>query len=163
MKKASLIKKIASLIIFVAFYFLSIATSHFPYPENAENPTLSFIMSALALLSFYLLAITFCKSKKFLIIVSIFFALVTCCFTCLLFEIDDFLFSHIILTVPVLVYSLPLGHFDIVFEKLFEIINIDKGNDYIGYVHIGIVAALFYATYFISRKIANRKTKKQMQ
>ena len=95
--KVSLIKKSASLIIFFAFYALSVATSHFPYLENAENPTLSFIMSALALLSFYLLAIAFCKSKKFLIIVSIFFALVTCCFTCLLFEIDDFLFSHIIL------------------------------------------------------------------
>lgn len=165
MKKASLIKKIASLIIFVAFYFLSIATSNFPYPEYAENPTLSFITSLLALLSFLLVTVAFCKSKKYLIALSVFWLLVVGSALLNIFKHDytSFVIIDLIIDLPLIIYALPLIHFDRAVGNLCEILNINQINDYVVLIHISIVVALFYLTYFISRKIANRKTKKQMQ
>ena len=165
MKKVSLIKKIASLIIFVASYFLSIATSNFPYPEYAENPTLSFITSLLALLSFLLVTVAFCKSKKYLIALSVFWLLFVGSALLNIFKHDytSFFIIDLIIDLPLIIYALPLIHFDRAVGNLCEILNINQSNDYVVLIHISIVVALFYATYFISRKIANRKTKKQMQ
>lgn len=165
MKKASLIKKIASLIIFVAFYFLSIATSNFPYPEYAENPTLSFITSLLALLSFLLVTVAFCKSKKYLIALSVFWLLVVGSTLLNIFKPDytSFIIIDLFIDLPLIICALPLIHFDRAVGNLCEILNINRINDYVVLIHISIVVALFYLTYFISRKIANRKTKKQMQ
>lgn len=162
MKKASLIKKIASLIIFVASYFLSIATSNFPYPEYAENPTLSFITSLLALLSFLLVTVAFCKSKKYLIVLSVFWLLVVGSVLLNIFKYDytSFIIINLVIDLPLIICALPLIHFDRAVGNLCEILNINQINDYVVLIHISVVVALFYLTYFISRKIANRKTKK---
>ena len=158
MKKAI---KIISVILFVGFYVLSVATSNFPYPEYAENPILSYVLSLLALFSFLFLTFAFCQSKKYLISLSVFWMLFVGSVLLNIF-IKDTMFSGIIdlvIDLPLIIYALPLIHFDRGIEYLCEILKINRNNEYIVFIHLGIVVALFYATYFISRKIVTKKIK----
>ena len=146
-------KKIISLIVFVVFYILSFCTCNFPYPEYAPNPILSFVFSLLTIISFLFVTAVYAKSKKFLIIVSIYFACVFAVATVAIildgfnYSILTFLFSLIPLS-----FGIAVQHFEFAIMDLLEIFNIHISNNYGFFVIFTIITVLFYATYFISKK-----------
>ena len=147
-------KKIIALIVFAVFYFLSIYTSNFPYPEYAEHPLVSFIFSLLTIISFLFVTAVYAKSKKFLIIVSIYFACVFAVTTVAIilggfnFSILTLLFSLITLS-----FGIAVQPFTFLIVDLLEILGIDIPNNHEFYIIFVIIVALFFTTYFISRKL----------
>ena len=153
-------KKIISLIVFAVFYILSIYTSNVPYPEYAPHPVLSFICSLLTIISFLFVTAVYAKSKKFLIIVSIYFACVFAVTTVAII-LDGFNFSILTLlfSLITLSFGIAVQHFNFAIMDLFEVLNIHISNDYGFYVIFAIIAVLFYATYFISNKCRKEEIK----
>ena len=147
-------KKIISLIVFVVFYILSFCTCNFPYPEYAPNPILSFVFSLLTIISFLFVTAVYAKSKKFLIIVSIYFACVFAVTTVAIilggfnFSILTLLFSLITLS-----FGIAVQPFTFLIVDLLEILRIDIPNNNEFYIIFVIIVALFFTTYFISRKL----------
>ena len=146
-------KKIISLIVFVVFYILSFCTCNFPYPEYAPNPILSFVFSLLTIISFLFVTAVYAKSKKFLIIVSIYFACVFAVTTVAII-LDGFNFSILTLlfSLITLSFGIAVQHFNFAIMDLFEVLNIHISNDHEFFIIFAIIAVLFYATYFISKK-----------
>ena len=146
-------KKIISLIIFAIFYVLSFCTCNFPYPEYAKYPIVSFIFSLLTIISFLFVTAVYAKSKKFLIITSIYFACVFAVTTVAII-LDGFNFSILTLlfSLITLSFGIAVQHFNFAIMDLFEVLNIHISNDYEFYIIFAIITILFYATYFISKK-----------
>ncbi len=146
-------KKIISLIVFAVFYFLSIYTANFPYPEYAEHPLVSFIFSLLTIISFLFVTATYSRSKKFLIIVSAYFVSVLIVSTVIIFnEVSSLFFVYVILGLIFLSFGLPITHF---FNGVSDVLNfydIHIPNNCEFYIIFAIIIALFYTTYFISKK-----------
>ncbi len=146
-----------SWILFIAFYILSFCTCNFPYPEYAPHPILSFICSLLTIISFLFVTVVHAKSKKFLIIVSIYFAYVLAVTTTAIilggfnFSILTLLFSLITLS-----FGIAVQHFSFAIMDLLEIFNLHISNDFEFYIIFAIIITLFYATYFICKKCKNR-------
>ncbi len=146
-------KKIISLIVFVIFYILSFCTCNFPYPEYAPNPIFSFVCSLLTIISFLFVTAVYAKSKKFLIIVSIYFACVFAITTVAIilggfkFSVFTLLFSLIALS-----FGIAVQHFSFAIMDLLEIFNIHISNNYDFFIIFAIITILFYATYLISKK-----------
>lgn len=153
-------KKIISLIVFVVFYILSFCTCNFPYPEYAPNPILSFVFSLLTIISFLFVTAVYAKSKKFLIIVSIYFACVFAVTTVAII-LDGFNFSILTLlfSLITLSFGIAVQHFNFVIMDLLEIFNIHISNNYGFFVIFTIITVLFYATYFISKKCRKEEIK----
>ena len=147
-------KNIISLIIFAVFYVLSIYTSNFPYPEYAEHPLVSFIFSLLTIISFLFVTAVYAKSKKFLIIVSIYFACVFAVTTVAII-LDGFNFSILTLlfSLITLSFGIAVQPFTFLIVDLLEILRIDIPNNNEFYIIFVIIVALFFTTYFISRKL----------
>ena len=147
-------KKIISLIVFVVFYILSFCTCNFPYPEYAPNPILNFIFCLLTIISFLFVTAVYAKSKKFLIIVSIYFTCVFAVTTAAIilggfnFSILTLLFSLITLS-----FGIAVQPFTFLIVDLLEILGIDIPNNHEFYIIFVIIVALFFTTYFISRKL----------
>ena len=146
-------KKIISLIVFVVFYILSFCTCNFPYPEYAPHPALSFICSLLTIISFLLVTAVYAKSKKFLLIVSIYFACVFAVTTTAII-LDGFnsSISTLLFLLITLSFGIAVQHFNFAIMDLFEVLNIHISNDHEFFIIFVIIAVLFYATYFISKK-----------
>ena len=146
-------KKIISLIVFVVFYILSFCTCNFPYPEYAKYPIVSFIFSLLTIISFLFVTAVYAKSKKFLIITSIYFA---CVFTITTVAIIlggfDFSFFTLLFSLITLSFGIAVQHFEFAIRDLLGVFNIHISRDYGFYIIFAIIAVLFYATYFISKK-----------
>ena len=146
-------KKIISLIVFAAFYILSIYTANFPYPEYAEHPFVSFIFSLLTIISFLFVTAAYSKRKMFLIIVSAYFVSVLIVSTFIIFTgVSSLSFVYIILVLIFLSFGLPVEHF---FNGVSDVLNfydIHISIDYEFYIIFAIITVLFYATYFISKK-----------
>ena len=146
-------KKIISLIVFVVFYIVSFCTCNLPYPEYNPHPILNFIFCLLTIISFLFVTAVYAKSKKFLIIVSIYFACVFAVTTVAIilggfnFSILTLLFSLITLS-----FGIAVQHFNFAIMDLFEVLNIHISNDHEFFIIFAIIAVLFYATYFISKK-----------
>ena len=146
-------KKIISLIVFVVFYILSFCTCNLPYPEYNPHPILNFIFCLLTIISFLFVTAVYAKSKKFLIIVSIYFACVFAVTTVAIilggfnFSILTLLFSLITLS-----FGIAVQHFNFAIMDLFEVLNIHISNDHEFFIIFAIITVLFYATYFISKK-----------
>ena len=146
-------KKIISLIVFVVFYILSFCTCNLPYPEYNPHPILNFIFCLLTIISFLFVTAVYAKSKKFLIIVSIYFACVFAVTTVAIilggfnFSILTLLFSLITLS-----FGIAVQHFEFAIKDLLGIFNIHISSDYRFYITFAIIAVLFYATCFISKK-----------
>lgn len=153
-------KKIISLIVFVVFYILSFCTCNFPYPEYAPNPILSFVFSLLTIISFLFVTAVYAKSKKFLIIVSIYFA---CVFSVTTIAIIlggfDFSFFTLLFSLITLSFGIAVQHFEFAIRDLLGVFNIHISRDYGFYVIFAIIAVLFYATYFISNKCRKEEIK----
>lgn len=146
-------KKIISLIVFAVFYVLSIYTSNFPYPEYAEYPLVSFIFSLLTIISFLFVTATYSRSKKFFIIVSAYFVSVLIVSTVMIFnDVPSLFFVNVILVLIFLSFGLPIEHFFNGVSDVLKFYDIHISNDYKFYIIFAIVTALFYATYFISKK-----------
>ena len=145
-------KKI-SLVVFTVLYILSFCTCNFPYPEYAPHPVLSFICSLLTIISFLYVTAVYAKSKKFLIIVSIYFA---CVFTITTIAIilDGFNFSILTLlfSLITLSFGIAVQHFSFATMNLLEDLKIHISSDYAFFIIFSIIIALFYTTYFISKK-----------
>ncbi len=146
-------KNIISLIIFAVFYVLSFCTCNFPYPEYAKYPIVSFIFSLLTIISFLFVTAVYAKSKKFLIITSIYFACVFAVATVAII-LDGFNFSILTLlfSLITLSFGIAVQHFNFAIMDLFEVLNIHISNDHEFYIIFAIIIALFYTTYFISKK-----------
>lgn len=146
-------RKLISLVVFAVFYILSIYTSNVPYPEYAPHPVLSFICSLLTIISFLFVTAVYAKSKRYLIIVSAYFSIVLIVSIGIIFtEISSLSFIYMILVLIFLSFGLPVTHF---FDKISDILdfcNIHISNDYEFYIIFAIIIALFYTTYFISKK-----------
>ena len=146
-------KKIISLIVFAAFYILSIYTANFPYPEYAEHPFVSFIFSLLTIISFLFVTAAYSRSKKFLIIVSAYFVTVLIVSTVIIFnEVSSLFFVYVILSLIFLSFGLPVTHFFDKMSDMLDFCNIHISNDYEFYIIFAIIAVLFYVTCFISKK-----------
>lgn len=145
-------KKI-SLVVFATLYILSFCTCNFPYPEYASHPALSFICSLLTIISFLLVTAVYSKSKKFLLIVSIYFACVFAVTTTAII-LDGFNFSILTLlfSLITLSYGIAVQHFSFAIKDLLGVLNIHISRDYGFYVIFAIITVLFYATYFICDK-----------
>ncbi len=153
-------KKIISLIIFAVFYVLSFTTCNFPYPEYAPNPILSFVFSLLTIISFLFVTAVYAKSKKFLIIVSIYFACVFAVTTVAII-LDGFNFSILTLlfSLITLSFGIAVQHFEFAIMDLFEIFNIHISNNYDFFIIFAIITVLFYTTFFISKKCRKEEIK----
>lgn len=153
-------KNIISLIIFAVFYVLSFCTCNFPYPEYAKYPIVSFIFSLLTIISFLFVTAVYAKSKKFLIITSIYFA---CVFTITTVAIIlggfDFSFFTLLFSLITLSFGIAVQHFEFAIRDLLGVFNIHISRDYGFYVIFAIIAVLFYATYFISNKCRKEEIK----
>ena len=146
-------KKIISLIIFAIFYVLSFCTCNFPYPEYAKYPIVSFIFSLLTIISFLFVTAVYAKSKKFLIITSIYFACVFAITTvAIILGGFDFSFFTLLFSLITLSFGIAVQHFNFAIMDLFEVLNIHISNDHEFFIIFAIIAVLFYATYFISKK-----------
>ena len=146
-------KKKISLVIFAVFFILSIYTSNFPYPEHAPHPILSFLCSLLTIISFLFVTVVYAKSKKFLIIVSIYFACVFAITTiAIILGGFDFSFFTLFFSLITLSFGIAVQHFNFAIMDLFEVLNIHISNDHEFFIIFAIIAVLFYATYFISKK-----------
>ena len=146
-------KKIISLVVFAVFYILSIYTSNFPYPEHAKQPT-ALLFSLLAILSFLCVTAIFSKSKGFLITVSAYFVIVLIVSTLILFaHLSSFSLIYGILVLIFLSFGLPIEHFIGGITDLLKNLNINISNNFEFYVFFTLIIALFYSTYFISRKL----------
>ena len=159
MKKAI---KITSIILFVVFYILNLETSDFPSPAYSKNQFLSFVISLLALLSFLFLTFAFSQSKRYLISVSVFWVWLVGSIVLYILEIDysSSIVIELFIHLPLLIYALPFKHFDGAIQDLLYLLNVNINKNFIDFIvliHVGIVVVLFYATYFISRKIITRK------
>ncbi len=145
-------KKI-SLIIFLIFYIMSFITSNFPYPEYANNPILSFLVSLLTIFSFLVVVWSFSYSKKFLITISIYFI---CVFITSIIVIanDGLGSSWIVLPVYIIILSLeiPILHFERMIMYLLNILSIELPNAYLFCTEIFFIACVTYFVYYISRK-----------
>lgn len=147
-------KKIISLIVFVVFYILSLCTCNLPYPEYNPHPILNFIFCLLTIISFLFVTAVYAKSKKFLIIVSIYFACVFAVTTVAIilggfnFSILTLFFSLITLS-----FGIAVQPFTFLIVDLLEILGIDIPNNHEFYIIFVIIVALFFTTYFISRKL----------
>ena len=145
-------KKI-SLVVFTVFYILSFCTCNFPYPEYAPHPALSFICSLLTIISFLFVTAVYAKSKRFLIIVSAYFVSVLIVSTLIIFtEVSSLSFVYMILALIFLSFGLPVTHFFDKVSDMLDFCNIHISNDYEFYIIFAIIIALFYTTYFISKK-----------
>ena len=146
-------KKIMSLIIFAVFYVLSFCTCNFPYPEYAKHPILSFIFSLLTIISFLFVTSVYAKSKKFLIIVSIYFACVFA-ITTVAIIIGGFNFSFLTLlfSLITLSFGIAVQHFEFAIMELLKILNIHIPTNYDFFIIFTIITVLFYSTYFICNK-----------
>lgn len=146
-------KKKFSLVIFAIFYVLSFCTCNFPYPEYAPNPILSFLFSLLTIISFLFVTSVYAKSKKFLIIVSIYFACVFAVTTiAIILGGFDFSFFTLLFSLITLSFGIAVQHFEFAIMDLLEIFNIHISNNCGFFVIFTIITVLFYATYFISKK-----------
>lgn len=146
-------KKIIALIVFAVFYFLSIYTSNFPYPEYAEHPLVSFIFSLLTIISFLFVTATYSRSKKFLIIVSAYFVSVLIVSTVMIFnEVSSLSFVYVIQSLIFLSFGLPITHFFDGVSDVLDFYDIHISNDYEFYIIFASITVLFYATYFICNK-----------
>ncbi|MBQ9919289.1 MAG: hypothetical protein IJO49_00540, partial [Clostridia bacterium] len=118
-------KKIISLIIFAVFYILSFCTCNFPYPEHAPHPILSFLCSLLTIISFLFVTAVYAKSKRFLIIVSIYFACVFAVTTVAII-LDGFNFSILTLlfSLIALSFGIAVQHFEFGIKDLLGVLNI---------------------------------------
>lgn len=146
-------KKKISLVIFAIFYVLSFCTCNFPYPEYAPNPILSFLFSLLTIISFLFVTSVYAKSKKFLIIVSIYFACVFAVTTiAIILGGFDFSFFTLLFSLITLSFGIAVQHFNFAIMDLFEVLNIHISNDHEFFIFFAIITVLFYATYFISKK-----------
>ena len=145
-------KKI-SLVVFTVFYILSFCTCNVPYPEYAPHPALSFICSLLTIISFLLVTAVYAKSKRFLIIVSVYFVVILIVSIGIIFtEISSLSFIYMILVLIFLSFGLPVTH---IFDKVSDMLdfyNIHISNDYEFYIIFAIITVLFYTTYYISKK-----------
>lgn len=153
-------KKIISLIVFVVFYILSFCTCNFPYPEYAPNPILSFVFSLLTIISFLFVTAVYAKSKKFLIIVSIYFACVFAITTiAIILGGFDFSFFTLFFSLITLSFGIAVQHFNFAIMDLFEVLNIYISNDHEFFIIFAIITVLFYTTYFISKKCRKEEIK----
>ncbi|MBO5019388.1 MAG: hypothetical protein J6D52_01850 [Clostridia bacterium] len=153
-------KKIISLIVFAVFYILSIYTSNFPYPEYAEHPLVSFMFSLLTIISFLFVPAAYSRSKKFLIIVSVYFVSVFIISTIMIFnEVSSLFFVYVILALIFLSFGLPITHFFNGVSDVLDFCNIHISNNYEFYIIYAIIIALFYTTYFISKKCRKEEIK----
>ena len=145
-------KKI-SLVVFTIFYILSIYTSNVPYPEYAPHPALSFICSLLTIISFLFVSAVYAKSKRFLIIVSVYFVTILIVSIGIIFtEISSLSFIYMILVLIFLSFGLPVTHFFDKVSDMLDFCNIHISNDYEFYIIFAIITVLFYTTYYISKK-----------
>ncbi len=154
-------KKIISLIIFSVFYVLSFSTCNFPYPEYAKYPIVSFIFSLLTIISFLFVTAVYAKSKRFLIIVSIYFACVFAVTTVAII-LDGFNFSILTLlfSLIALSFGIAVQHFEFAIKDLLGVLNIHISNDYEFYIIFAIITILFYATYFICSKYKKERNER---
>jgi len=148
------VKRIISLIVFAVFYVLSFCTCNFPYPEYAKYPIISFIFSLMTIISFLFVTVIYANSKKFLIITSIYLA---CVFviTTVAIILGGFNFSALTLlfSLITLSFGIAVQHCNFAIMDLLEILGINVPNDYEFYIIFVIIVALFFTTYFISRKL----------
>ena len=153
-------KKIISLIVFAVFYVLSFCTCNFPYPEYAKYPIISFIFSLMTIISFLFVTAVYAKSKKFLIIVSIYFACVFAVTTVAII-LDGFNFSILTLffSLITLSFGIAVQHCNFAIMDLLEIFNIHISNNYDFFIIFAIITVLFYTTYFISKKCRKEEIK----
>ncbi len=145
-------KKI-SLIIFLIFYIMSFITSNIPYPEYANNPILSFMVSFLTIVSFLFVVWNFAYSKKFLITISIYFI---CVFitSIIVIAIGGVGFSWMALPFYIIVFSLaiPITHFERMIMYLLDIFSIELLDGYLFCIEIILIACMTYLVYYISLK-----------
>ena len=139
-------KKWFAWISFFIFFGLSIYTSNFPYPEHSRNPIVGFVCSLLAIISFLVVTWVCAGSKRFLIMVSIYFAYVLA-FKMIANGLDDTLIT-LLLWLPVLSFEIPL----IPIEKVFKISGFHIKEDLAFYVLFAVIIVLVYAVYFIGKK-----------
>lgn len=139
-------KKWFTWISFFIFFGLSIYTSNFPYPEHSRNPIVGFVCSLLAIISFLVVTWVCAGSKRFLIMVSIYFAYVLA-FKMIANGLDDTLIT-LLLWLPVLSFEIPL----IPIEKVFKISGFHIKEDLAFYVLFAVIIVLVYAVYFIGKK-----------
>lgn len=133
-------------VLFFCVFGLSIYTSNFPYPEHSRNPNIGFVCSLLAVISFLVVAWVYAGSKRFLIVVSIYFAYVLA-FKMIANGLDDTLIT-LLLWLPVLLFEIPL----MPVNKLFEICGFHMTEDLAFYVLFAVIIVLVYAVYFIGKK-----------
>lgn len=146
-------KKKISLVVFVVFYVLSFYTCNFPYPEYAKYPIVSFIFSLLTIISFLFVTAVYAKNKKFLIITSVYFACVFAVTTvAIILGGFNFSFLTLLFSLITLSFGIAVQHFSFAIMDLLKIFNIHISNNYDFFVIFTIITALFYATYFISKK-----------
>ncbi len=134
---------------FFVFFGLSIYTSNFPYPEHSRNPIIGFVCSLLAIISFLLVAWVYAGSKRFLIMLSMYFVYVLA-FKMISDGLDDTLIT-LLLWLPVLFFEIPL----IPVKKVFEICGFHITEDLAFYVLFAVIIVFVYTTYFVFAK--NRK------
>ena len=146
-------KKIISLIIFAIFYVLSFCTCNFPYPEYAKYPIVSFIFSLLTIISFLFVTAVYAKSKKFLIITSIYFACVFAITTvAIILGGFGFSFFTLLFSLITLSFGIAVQHFNFAIMELLKILNIHISTNYDFFIVFAIIIVLFYVTYFICNK-----------
>lgn len=149
-----MLKKI-SLILLSVFLILSLCTCNFPYPEFAEHPVLHLIFSLLTFISLLFTAAVFSKSKRFLIITSVYFSLVLALTTFAIFA-DGF--KTFVMEALALIILIPFEMLiPLETDKIFARLNISSDGEF--FVIFAIIMLLFYATYFIARKISLKKNK----
>ena len=157
--------KIIALIIFAVFYVLSVLsffTSNSPYSEYPKYPFFSFVISAFTVAAFLCITAIFSKSKKFLITMSVYFAILLFIFiyASITGGIPHSPFViYVIAIVIVLQFGIPLDQFFMGIEKILKVIGIEISNDYSGLVWLAIIISLFYITYFISRRMKKDEKK----
>lgn len=150
-------KKTVSLIIFIAFYVLCICSSNIPYPEYANYPTLSFVISLFTILSFLFVTAFYACSKKFVIVISIYF---TCVYVVSLVAVilDGLEFSN--LTLPLylifLSYAVAIQHFELAVINLLKSFNVNVTDTCVFYIDFTILIVMIYSIYYISKRIQLR-------
>ena len=150
-------KRTISLIIFITFYILSICTCNIPYPEYAKQPTLSFLISFLTILSFLFVTAFYADNKKFLIVISIYFI---CVFIVSLVALilDGLEFSK--LTLPLylifLSYAVAIQHFELAVINLLKSFNANVTDVCVFYIDFIILIVMIYSTYYLSKRIQLR-------
>lgn len=149
-----------SLSVFTIFYFSNFFTGdNLIYPEYAKRPILNCILSLLTIMVFLFLTYVFSYSKKFVVIVSIYFLAVLSLVVCaIVFDGIALKLATIPFYLILFSYAIPTEHFTRGIYEVLEGFNIKTyaTNDYMFFITFAVIVILFYTVYLIGRRKGKR-------